>query len=285
MPPFSPTAERDDNPKIVDLDELLRRAGPDYQQGQDQNYVMADRPSFWLDWLGPRLRNCVLRPDAFSVEARKRPESAREDRSALNEASAFLLDILAMGPRPSKEVQAEAKARGIAWATLRRSMPKAGVQKQKVGFQGRWVPSLKTCSENHKDAQDFVVSTFAQMACMANESPHRAGEVPAKEAQRAAPDLSEAHRAPARSDPDAGLVPPGFTIPPGVKCVCWGLKSAPLKLDRGVTVLNAEDFVKGHLDILAAKLRGYKGWLYEQWPAATLLDDLRDAGIELRISE
>jgi hypothetical protein len=48
----------------------------------------------------------------------------------------------------------------------------------------------------------------------------------------------------------------GFTVPPGVECVGWNLKSTPLKLDRGVTVLNAEDLVRRHLEILAAKLRG-----------------------------
>jgi hypothetical protein len=83
--------------------------------------------------------------------------------------------------------------------------------------------------------------------------------------------------------PDAGMVPAGFTIPLGAECVSWDLKSAPLKLGRGVTVFDAEGLVKGHLETLAAKLRGDKGWLYEQWPLATLLADLRDVGVELRI--
>jgi hypothetical protein len=58
----------------------------------------------------------------------------------------------------------------------------------------------------------------------------------------------------------------------------------PLKLGR-VPVLNAEDFVKGHLKVLAAKLRGDDGWLYEQWPLASLLADLKDIGVELQILE
>jgi hypothetical protein len=65
----------------------------------------------------------------------------------------------------------------------------------------------------------------------------------------------------------------------------WDLKSNPLKLDRGVTVLNAEDLVKRHLEILAAKLCGDKSWLCEQRPMATPLADLKDVGIELRILE
>jgi hypothetical protein len=97
------------------------------------------------------------------------------------------------------------------------------------------------------------------------------------------PQLWRPSLAPARPDPGAGLVPPGLTIPPGVECVCWDLKPAPLKLGRGVTVFNAEDFVKRHLEALAAKLRGDKGWLCEQWPFDTLLADLKEAGVELRI--
>jgi hypothetical protein len=236
------------------------------------------------------LERLLSRPDALQTrqdaphraadtsprdEARKRPATAREHRSALDEATAFLLDVLAMGLRPTKEVQAEAKARGIAWATLRRAMPKAGVKKRKVGFQGCWVLSLQTCSDNpnhkdtqvSKDAQDSVVNTFAD------------------EPKRSDRDLPEATGSPGRPDPDDVMVPPGFTIPPGVECVCWDLKPVPLKLDRGVTVSNAEDLVKRHLEILPAKLRGEQGWLYEQWPLATLLADLAAVGVELRILE
>jgi hypothetical protein len=152
-------------------------------------------------------------------------------------------------------------------------MSKAGVKKRKAGFQGRWMLEIQTCSGASKDAQDFGVSTFAKVAC----------ERPAEEAKRSDQDFSEATGTPARPDPDYNLVPPGCTIPPGVECICWDLKSTPLKLDRGVTVLNAEDLVRRHLEILAAKLRGEQGWLYEQWPLSTLLTDLKDIGVELRI--
>jgi hypothetical protein len=58
--------------------------------------------------------------------------------------------------------------------------------------------------------------------------------------------------------------------------------NTPLKLGRRVTTPNAEDFVKGHLKVLAAKLRGDDGWLYEQWPLATLLADLKDIGVDYK---
>ena len=55
--------------------------------------------------------------------------------------------------------------------------------------------------------------------------------------------------------PGAGQVPAGFTNPTRGGVHLLGLKSTPLKLDRGVAVLNAEDLVTRHLEILAAKQR------------------------------
>lgn len=103
--------------------------------------------------------------------------------------------------------------------------------------------------------------------------------------QRAAPTQVGADDTPDRETPDgipgAGQVPAGFTIPLEVECVSWDLKSAPLKLGRGVTVFVA--FVKRHLEALEAKLQGDKEWLFKQWSLATLLADLNDVGAELRI--
>lgn len=232
------------------------------------------------DALKPRPDAPQRAADTSSMdEARERPESAQKTRSALDEAGAFLREVLAMGPRPSKEVRAEAEARGISWATLRRATPSAGVKKRKAGFQGRWVLSLQTCSGKAKDAQLTVVSTFAQTE---DERTDGLGEA-ADEVQRGDRNLSEAPPTPARPDPDDVQVPPGFTIPPGTECVRWDLKSAPLKTSRGGTVFDVNDLVKRHLEVLAAKLRGEKGWLFEQWDLATLLADLRDVGVELRI--
>jgi len=58
--------------------------------------------------------------------------------------------------------------------------------------------------------------------------------------------------------------------------------ATPLKLGRGVTTLNDEHFAKGHLKVLAAKLRGDDGRLYEQWPLATLLADPKDIGVDYK---
>jgi hypothetical protein len=75
--------------------------------------------------------------------------SSPEERTALDEAKTFLMDLLASGPVEAKRVQKEAKAAGIADATLRRAKKALGVRVEKHEFQGAWVWALPA-----KDAQD-----------------------------------------------------------------------------------------------------------------------------------
>lgn len=197
---------------------------------------------------------------------RRGDETGPKSRTALEEATAFLLAVLATGPRPTTQVRAEAVARGISWATLRRGMPIAGVQKRKLGFQGRWILEIRSLSQtcSSEGAHDSLVSAFA----------------PTREASR---DISLPADGSSCHEPSNGQVPASFTIPPGVDCLRWDLRTAPLKIRRGITVFDAEDFAGKHLQLLAARLRGETGWLYDQWPVATLLADLNDVGVELRI--
>ena len=57
-----------------------------------------------------------------------------EERGALEEAQDFLRHVLSDGRRPSKEVQAEARAAGITDATLRRARAAIGIQPSRDGF-------------------------------------------------------------------------------------------------------------------------------------------------------
>ena len=59
-----------------------------------------------------------------------------EDRSALDEAKALLVEILASGPRPSKDAQREAREAGVNDRTLRRAREALGVVTAKVGKPG-----------------------------------------------------------------------------------------------------------------------------------------------------
>ena len=61
--------------------------------------------------------------------------------SALEEAKAWLRDVLSSGPQPAAEVKAQAKADGIAERTLLRAKDSLGVQSEREGYasKGRWM--------------------------------------------------------------------------------------------------------------------------------------------------
>ncbi len=58
------------------------------------------------------------------------------DSSAQSEAEEFLKQLLKDGPSPTKHVEAEAKAAGISWRTVRRASDALGIKKRKL--QGAW---------------------------------------------------------------------------------------------------------------------------------------------------
>jgi putative DNA primase/helicase len=67
----------------------------------------------------------------------------RGDHSAKFEAEEFLIQLLREGPSPTKHVEAEAKAAGISWRTVRRAADALGIKKR--NFQGAWywdIPNL-----------------------------------------------------------------------------------------------------------------------------------------------
>ena len=66
-------------------------------------------------------------------------------RSAKDEASDFLEDLLAAGPVPAKEVQAAAREAGISTKSLRTAKDALGIKPEKSGMKGGWVWSLRRC--------------------------------------------------------------------------------------------------------------------------------------------
>ncbi len=66
------------------------------------------------------------------------PEQTREDRSALEEAAAYLHDALEAGARPSKDVITEIRTAGVSDATLRRAKKKVGILSRKTQMEGGW---------------------------------------------------------------------------------------------------------------------------------------------------
>ena len=76
-----------------------------------------------------------------------------DERSAGDEAAAFLADLLAAGPAPAKKVKAAARDAGIADRTLDRAKKRTGVEAKREGFgaDGVWYWAL-TATEPPKDA-------------------------------------------------------------------------------------------------------------------------------------
>ena len=71
------------------------------------------------------------------------PDEVLEDEgesSARDEAEEFLIQLLKEGPSPTKHVEAEAKAAGIAWRTVRRASDVLGIKKRKS--DGGWYWSV-----------------------------------------------------------------------------------------------------------------------------------------------
>jgi len=65
-----------------------------------------------------------------------------EERSALDEAKDFLVDVLAIGPIGSKCIMKQAKEAGISEKTLNRAKKLIGVASEKSQFGGGWQWSL-----------------------------------------------------------------------------------------------------------------------------------------------
>jgi hypothetical protein len=72
-----------------------------------------------------------------------------DEKPERSEAEEFLRDILSDGPRPSTEVEAEAKGAGVAWRTVRRAQKNLGIKPFRkaeagdgLGKSGRWYWAL-----------------------------------------------------------------------------------------------------------------------------------------------
>ncbi len=108
--------------------------------------------------------------------------SSPEERTALDEAKKFLADLLSNGPFESKAVQKEAKAAGIADATLRRAKKALSIRVEKQSFKGGWAWVLsedaqdyRRCSLNNDEHLRGEMSTFDK-----NESPKALDKTPGR---------------------------------------------------------------------------------------------------------
>lgn len=61
-----------------------------------------------------------------------------DETGAAKDAEQFLRDLLADGPKPTKQIKADADGAGYAWATIRRAQKSLGVKAYKNGMKGGW---------------------------------------------------------------------------------------------------------------------------------------------------
>ncbi len=93
-----------------------------------------------------------------------------EERSALEEACAFLRDILDGGPLASRQVKREAREAGIAERTLWRARARLGVETRKVGTSWEWALSNgRLGTDGTHDENGPVQGGSANSANSANE--------------------------------------------------------------------------------------------------------------------
>jgi putative DNA primase/helicase len=75
-------------------------------------------------------------------DAMAQEQGTRGEGSALEEATSWLRDALAVGPRSAKELREEAQRYGIAWRTVERAKGRLKVVNGPEGFGGPWVWKL-----------------------------------------------------------------------------------------------------------------------------------------------
>lgn len=107
---------------IIHLKSSLTMAGPAI------GFELTPEGFFWTG-LSSLTVGALFRPDI----------QAEEDRSTIEEAESFLLEALAAGPMPARELVQEAKDCGISKRTLDRAKKKMNIRSRKEGEQWFWI--------------------------------------------------------------------------------------------------------------------------------------------------
>jgi putative DNA primase/helicase len=112
----------------------------------EQRLVGKDIVASATTWEGERITRTADEILSAGRESMERPERT--------EAEDFLRDVLADGPRPSTEIEAEAKGAGISWRTVRRAQKTLRIEPYRkaevgdgLGKSGRWYWSLPNADE------------------------------------------------------------------------------------------------------------------------------------------
>lgn len=88
-----------------------------------------------------------------------------EDRGELEHAVSFLRDMLADGPRPTRDVERDARGAGVAVRTLDRARRTLGVRASRIG-SGPWMIALSSDSQGAKAAPSPRVGTLGTLGTL-----------------------------------------------------------------------------------------------------------------------
>jgi hypothetical protein len=104
-------------------------------------------------------------PEPVHISAEEALSPDREHRSATDEASDFLREVLADGPMKATDVQREARQAGISDKALRSARERLGIKPHKRGYQGAWVWELpgEDASKMPKGAKGAHDKTWASL--------------------------------------------------------------------------------------------------------------------------
>jgi putative DNA primase/helicase len=95
----------------------------------------------------------VITKTADQLYAASAGPAKQREAPAFPQAAKVLRDLLANGPRPVKEIEADAKAAGFSSMTIRRAREKIGIRCRKIGFSPAvWHWELPT--QSPEDAED-----------------------------------------------------------------------------------------------------------------------------------
>jgi hypothetical protein len=123
-----------------------------------KNNLSAEQPGLAFQITGePGTVNWERDPVAMTAdEALAKENGGTANRSALDEAVAWLQEVLADGPKPGKEVKEAANPDGIAARTLERARSHLGVIAGPDGFGGPWVWRLPDSSSVCQDSAEYA---------------------------------------------------------------------------------------------------------------------------------
>lgn len=95
-------------------------------------------------------------PDPVTVTADEamQPQGDPEERSALDDARQFLLDLMAAGPVKAGQIKSDSDGAGFNWRTIQRAADRLNIERNKDGMRGGWTwrlpPKMTTTPEGDR---------------------------------------------------------------------------------------------------------------------------------------